>query len=141
MCVSDCILHPTNDTPPLATNNTPTTPPLATSVCLRVVRDAGNDPPVHTHPRLRCVSVCVCKYFLRPDVRPLLALWGTRYFFLDLLRMPPENDETADRAVDIHRENLKKKRRELEQASLDAASDFLDTDSNATFAMVSGEML
>lgn len=43
---------------------------------------------------------------------------------------------TADRAVDIHRENLKKKRRELEQASLDAASDFLDTDSNATFAMV-----
>lgn len=71
-------------------------------------------------------------------MRPLLALWGTRYFFLDLLRMPPENDETADRAVDIHRENLKKKRRELEQASLDAASDFLDTDSNATFAMVSG---
>lgn len=37
---------------------------------------------------------------------------------------------------DLHRENLKKKRRELEQASLDAASDLLDTDSNATFAMV-----
>uniref|UniRef100_A0AAG5D006 Glutamate-gated chloride channel n=1 Tax=Anopheles atroparvus TaxID=41427 RepID=A0AAG5D006_ANOAO len=36
---------------------------------------------------------------------------------------------------DIHRENMKKKRREMEQASLDAASDLLDTDSNATFAM------
>ncbi|XP_038121539.1 glutamate-gated chloride channel isoform X5 [Culex quinquefasciatus] len=36
---------------------------------------------------------------------------------------------------DMHRENMKKKRRELEQASLDAASDLLDTDSNATFAM------
>lgn len=114
---------------------TPTSPPLATttSVCLRdVVRDAGNDPPVHTPTPSLCICVCVCKCFLRPDGHV-----GTRYFFLDLLRMPPENDETADRAVDIHRENLKKKRRELEQASLDAASDFLDTDSNATFAMVS----
>ncbi|XP_052565374.1 glutamate-gated chloride channel isoform X21 [Culex pipiens pallens] len=37
---------------------------------------------------------------------------------------------------DMHRENMKKKRRELEQASLDAASDLLDTDSNATFAML-----
>nr|AGS43090.1 glutamate-gated chloride channel b1 [Anopheles gambiae] len=36
---------------------------------------------------------------------------------------------------DMHRENMKKKRREIEQASLDAASDLLDTDSNATFAM------
>lgn len=36
----------------------------------------------------------------------------------------------------MHKENLKKKRRDLEQASLDAASDLLDTDSNATFAMV-----
>ncbi|XP_012162075.1 glutamate-gated chloride channel isoform X11 [Ceratitis capitata] len=36
---------------------------------------------------------------------------------------------------DIHKENMKKKRRDLEQASLDAASDLLDTDSNATFAM------
>lgn len=45
----------------------------------------------------------------------------------------------ADRAADIHRENMKKKRRELEQASIDAASDLLDTDSNATFAMVSWE--
>jgi hypothetical protein len=43
----------------------------------------------------------------------------------------------ADRAADIQRENAKKKRRELEQASMDAASDLLDTDSNATFAMVS----
>lgn len=43
----------------------------------------------------------------------------------------------ADRAADIHRENMKKKRREMEQASLDATSDLLDTDSNATFAMVS----
>lgn len=42
----------------------------------------------------------------------------------------------ADRAADLHRENMKKKRREMEQASLDAASDLLDTDSNATFAMV-----
>lgn len=40
------------------------------------------------------------------------------------------------RITDLHRENMKKKRRELEQASLDAASDLLDTDSNATFAMV-----
>lgn len=40
------------------------------------------------------------------------------------------------RAADMHRENMKKKRRELEQASMDAASDLLDTDSNATFAMV-----
>ncbi|ALC46945.1 GluClalpha [Drosophila busckii] len=36
---------------------------------------------------------------------------------------------------DMHKENIKKKRRDLEQASLDAASDLLDTDSNATFAM------
>ncbi|XP_038121555.1 glutamate-gated chloride channel isoform X20 [Culex quinquefasciatus] len=43
---------------------------------------------------------------------------------------------SADRAADMHRENMKKKRRELEQASLDAASDLLDTDSNATFAML-----
>lgn len=42
----------------------------------------------------------------------------------------------TDRAIDLHRENMKKKRREMEQASLDAASDLLDTDSNATFAMV-----
>ncbi|KAL7039176.1 hypothetical protein ACKWTF_009826 [Chironomus riparius] len=42
---------------------------------------------------------------------------------------------SADRAADIHRETMKKKRRELEQVSLDAASDLLDTDSNATFAM------
>lgn len=41
-----------------------------------------------------------------------------------------------DRAADMHRENMKKKRREHEQASIDAASDLLDTDSNATFAMV-----
>lgn len=33
------------------------------------------------------------------------------------------------------------KRRELEQASIDAASDLLDTDSNATFAMVSSVLL
>lgn len=39
---------------------------------------------------------------------------------------------------DMHRENMKKKRRELESAqSMDAASDLMDTDSNATFAMVS----
>uniref|UniRef100_A0A336MVD8 CSON007874 protein n=1 Tax=Culicoides sonorensis TaxID=179676 RepID=A0A336MVD8_CULSO len=43
---------------------------------------------------------------------------------------------SADRAADIHRENMKKKRRELEQASMDATSDLLDTDSNATFAMI-----
>ncbi|XP_070498607.1 glutamate-gated chloride channel isoform X2 [Chironomus tepperi] len=41
----------------------------------------------------------------------------------------------SDRAADIHRETMKKKRRELEQVSLDAASDLLETDSNATFAM------
>lgn len=41
---------------------------------------------------------------------------------------------------DMHRENMKKQRRqcELEHAqSMDATSDLLDTDSNATFAMVS----
>ncbi|XP_013147366.1 glutamate-gated chloride channel isoform X7 [Papilio machaon] len=38
---------------------------------------------------------------------------------------------------DMHRENLKKTRREMEAAaSMDAASDLLDTDSNATFAMM-----
>lgn len=31
---------------------------------------------------------------------------------------------------------MKKARREMEAANLDAASDLLDTDSNATFAMV-----
>ncbi|XP_077300295.1 glycine receptor alpha 1 isoform X3 [Arctopsyche grandis] len=37
---------------------------------------------------------------------------------------------------DMHRENMKKKRRELESAqSMDAASDLMDTDSNTTFAM------
>ncbi|XP_031638787.1 glutamate-gated chloride channel isoform X5 [Contarinia nasturtii] len=36
---------------------------------------------------------------------------------------------------DMHRESIKKKRRDMEQASMDAASDLLDTDSNATFAM------
>ncbi|XP_023953985.1 glutamate-gated chloride channel isoform X9 [Bicyclus anynana] len=38
---------------------------------------------------------------------------------------------------DMHRENMKKSRREMEAAaSLDAASDLLDTDSNTTFAMM-----
>ncbi|XP_045779487.1 glutamate-gated chloride channel isoform X9 [Maniola jurtina] len=38
---------------------------------------------------------------------------------------------------DMHRENMKKSRREMEAAaSMDAASDLLDTDSNTTFAMV-----
>ncbi|KAH9642588.1 hypothetical protein HF086_011181 [Spodoptera exigua] len=36
---------------------------------------------------------------------------------------------------DMHRENMKKARREMEAASMDAASDLLDTDSNTTFAM------
>lgn len=36
---------------------------------------------------------------------------------------------------------MKKKRREMEQASIDAASDLLDTDSNATFAMVVSKFL
>ncbi|KAL0818722.1 hypothetical protein ABMA28_008054 [Loxostege sticticalis] len=37
---------------------------------------------------------------------------------------------------DTHRENMKKTKREMETtASMDAASDLLDTDSNATFAM------
>lgn len=42
----------------------------------------------------------------------------------------------ADRAAEQQRDNLKKKRREMEQVSMDATSDLLDTDSNATFAMV-----
>ncbi|XP_045779488.1 glutamate-gated chloride channel isoform X10 [Maniola jurtina] len=38
---------------------------------------------------------------------------------------------------DMHRENMKKSRREMEAAaSMDAASDLLDTDSNTTFAMM-----
>ncbi|XP_049885665.1 glutamate-gated chloride channel isoform X5 [Pectinophora gossypiella] len=38
---------------------------------------------------------------------------------------------------DMHRENMKKTRREMEAAAqMDAASDLLDTDSNATFAMM-----
>ncbi|KAL4705219.1 hypothetical protein ACJJTC_000217, partial [Scirpophaga incertulas] len=45
---------------------------------------------------------------------------------------------------DMHRENMKKTRREMEAAAtMDAASDLLDTDSNATFAMkplVRGQM-
>lgn len=43
---------------------------------------------------------------------------------------------SQDHAADMHRENMKKKRRDMEQASMDAASDLLDTDSNTTFAMV-----
>ncbi|XP_066247588.1 glutamate-gated chloride channel isoform X7 [Euwallacea similis] len=45
---------------------------------------------------------------------------------------------------DMHRENMKKQRRqvELEHAqSLDGASDMIDTDSNTTFAMVRGRSL
>lgn len=44
---------------------------------------------------------------------------------------------------DMHRENMKKTRREMEAATanLDAASDLLDTDSNATFAMVSSHLI
>lgn len=40
---------------------------------------------------------------------------------------------------DMHRENMKKQRRQCElehAASMDATSDLIDTDSNATFAMV-----
>lgn len=43
---------------------------------------------------------------------------------------------------DMHRENMKKQRRQCElehAASLDATSDLIDTESNATFAMVSTE--
>ena len=43
---------------------------------------------------------------------------------------------------DMHRENMKKTRREMEAAaSMDAASDLLDTDSNTTFAMVSSHLI
>lgn len=42
---------------------------------------------------------------------------------------------------DMHRENLKKKGREMESANIDASSDLLDTDSNATFAMVSSHLI
>lgn len=41
---------------------------------------------------------------------------------------------------DMHRENMKKQRRQCEMehaASMDATSDLIDTDSNTTFAMVS----
>lgn len=51
---------------------------------------------------------------------------------------PSQVKNPADRAAENQRQDMKRKRRELEQVSLDAASDMLDTDSNATFAMVSG---
>lgn len=41
-----------------------------------------------------------------------------------------------DRTADMSRSDMKRRKREMEQASMDAASDLLDTDSNATFAMV-----
>lgn len=66
-----------------------------------------------------------------------MAFW---FFYTFTAPNPPTSllmPHKADRAADIHRENMKKKRREMEQASLDATSDLLDTDSNATFAMVS----
>jgi glutamate receptor, anionic len=47
----------------------------------------------------------------------------------------------ADRQADIQRENMKKKRREIEQVSMDATSELLDTDSNATFAMVRNNII
>lgn len=59
--------------------------------------------------------------------------WRTRKFFW---RLSFKLCLKADRAADIQREKLKNKRREMEQQSLDATSDLLDTDSNATFAMV-----
>lgn len=61
------------------------------------------------------------------------------YFLLLQSRTSLLMPHKADRQADIHRENMKKKRREMEQASLDATSDLLDTDSNATFAMVSDD--
>lgn len=43
---------------------------------------------------------------------------------------------------DMHRENMKKTRRDMESsANMDAASDLMDTDSNATFTMVSSPLL
>lgn len=61
------------------------------------------------------------------------------FVFYDFVKQKPKIFK--DRAADIHRETMKKKRRELEQVSLDAASDLLDTDSNATFAMVCGKKI
>jgi hypothetical protein len=66
-----------------------------------------------------------------------LAFWFFYIFYRSNLNTPLLMPHKADRAADIHRENMKKKRREMEQASIDATSDLLDTDSNATFAMVS----
>lgn len=74
------------------------------------------------------MSPCVCQ------IKQLL---GTFKFLSKYIHLMLR----ADRAADMHRENMKKKRRELEQASLDAASDLLDTDSNATFAMASHYIL
>lgn len=49
----------------------------------------------------------------------------------------PSSSTSSTSSSDLHRENMKKKqRREMEQVSMDAASDLLDTDSNTTFAMV-----
>lgn len=58
--------------------------------------------------------------------------------FMNLQHRAPHK---ADRQADIQRENMKKKRREIEQVSMDATSELLDTDSNATFAMVRNNII
>jgi hypothetical protein len=67
--------------------------------------------------------------------------FGFFIFFSPLQSRTLLMPQKADRAADIHRENMKKKRREMENVSMDATSDLLDTDSNATFAMVSNSAL
>lgn len=80
---------------------------------------------------------CLKWNFLLGTHKFFLAFWFFYMFFTAPNSTSLLTPQKADRAADIHREKMKKKR-EMEQASLDATSDLLDTDSNATFAMVSG---
>lgn len=152
MCVFNCILRPNRAT--CATNHhhhhyfnyyqlsqcecVSTTSSLL-CICISCVGVVRVPDP---HRILATWNVCTTRSMSEPSLCDCLCAHSlrTRKFFLPYLHphteTHPPSPPTADRAVDIHRENLKKKRRELEQASLDAASDFLDTDSNATFAMV-----
>lgn len=113
---------------------------LGVCVSCRCRKWSWHAPPRKPHAIVLCKSVYIYDYERSLHV-PLLGCGRRiRRGHVTSFWLTPTHathQQTADRAVDIHRENLKKKRRELEQASLDAASDFLDTDSNATFAMVS----
>lgn len=84
-----------------------------------------------------CVCVIIFLYGINNSNKPQLAFVACCRTNKFLWNISLQTHATyTDRAADMHKENMKKKRRDLEQASIDAASDLLDTDSNATFAMV-----